>query len=101
MNKREILDYVFKFWNNRKTLNKCGLYSPILETNDRIIIKTPWGTTHHSVTFCGETWVYFFWIDQYHYKGLEKQEEIFKLTKKQFYNKLKAQQRVLEHSYLI
>ena len=101
MNAKEILNYTFKFWHNRKTLDKTGIYTPKFETGDRIIVATPWGTTHHSITFCGKTFVYFFWIDQYHYKGLEKQEDIFKLTKKQFYNKLKAQQRVLENSYVI
>lgn len=101
MNKKEILDYNFKFWENRKTLDKSGVYKAICKDNNRVVVNTPWGSIHNSVTFCGNTWVYFYSINQYHYKGLEKQEDIFKLTKKQLYNKLKAQQRVLEHSPII
>lgn len=101
MTKKEIISYFFKFWNNRKTLDNTGFYKPYCNNNESVYVSTPWGTIHHSITFCGNTWVYFYSIDQYHFKGLEKQEDIFKLTKKQFYNKLKAQQRVLEHSYVI
>lgn len=101
MNAKEILDYTFKFWDNRKTLDKTGVYKAICEDNERIIVYTPWGTIHQSIAFCGKTWVYFYWIDQYHYKGLEMQEDIFKLSKRQFYNKFRQQQRVLEKSYVI
>lgn len=101
MTKKEIISYFFKFWDNRKTLDKTGIYTPVCVNNERIFVKTPWGTIHHSITFCKNTWVYFFAIDQYHYKGLELQENIFKLTKKDFYNKLRQQQRILEHSPMI
>ena len=101
MNKNEILNYTYKFWENRKTLDKTGVYTPLFETGDRIIVYTPWGTKHQSITFCGKTWVYFYSIDQYHYKGLEMQEDIFKLTKRKLYNKFRQQQRVLEKSYVI
>ena len=101
MNAKEILDYTFKFWENRKTLDKKGVYKAICKDNNRIVVYTPWGTIHHSITFCKNTFVYFYWIDQQHYKGLELQENIFKLTKREFYNKFKQQQIVLEHSPII
>lgn len=53
MNAKEILDYTFKFWENRKTLDKTVVYKERHEKFlhlDYIFVTTPWGTTHKAVT---------------------------------------------------
>lgn len=101
MNAKEILDYTFKFWENRKTLDKSGVYKARHEKFlhlDYIYVTTPWGTTHKAVTIsqASET-IAFFDVDQYHFSGFLDLVKFKDYSKKLFYNIYKKHQRILEH----
>ena len=104
MNAKEILDYTFKFWENRKTLDKTGVYKARHEKLlhlDRIYVTTPWGTIHKAVTISNCENIAFFDVDQYNFSGFLDLAKFKDYTKKLFYNMYKKHQRILEHSPMI
>jgi hypothetical protein len=101
MNAKEILDYTFKFWENRKTLDKTGVYKARHEKIlhiDHIFVSTPWGTTHTAIMISNNETIAFFDVDQYHFSGFLDLSKFKDYTKKLFYNMYKKHQRILEHS---
>lgn len=101
MNAKEILDYTFKFWENRKTLDKSGVYKARHEKIlhlDYIVVTTPWLTTHQAVTISNNESIAFFCVDQYHFSGFLDLYKFRDYSKKLFYNMYKKHQRILEHS---
>lgn len=104
MNSKEILDYTFKFWENRKTLDKKGVYKARHEkflNLDYIYVSTPWGTIHQAATISQNETIAFFCVDQYHFSGFLDIAKFKDYSKKQFYNIFKKHQRILEHSSTI
>lgn len=101
MTNKEIAMYVFRWWENRKTLDGKERYyanADYLKPDNRIAVDvyTPWKTIHRSITIYNDGRFSVFDPMQYHY-GWGTVSDICN-DKKKIYNMLKKQQRILEHS---